>query len=117
LLSSSKWKNRDFLNDFSCKALNIVYASTDLEKALVISLRNYSWVSIDDVWGNLLEINPKISRSFLYGCLVKEKIKQIPLGKKDKAKKFKGYEPGFLHIKVTYLPKLYGISNYLFRYR
>jgi hypothetical protein len=90
---------------------------TDLEKALVISLKTSSWASIDEVWENLLEINPKTSRSSVYRCLVKEKINQIPLGKKDKEKKFKEYEPRFLYIDVTYLPKLYGKSNYLFRYR
>ncbi len=63
---------------------------------------------------NLLEINPKISRSYVYRCLVKEKINQIPQEKKDIAKKFKEYEPGFLHIDVTYLPKFNGKSNYLF---
>ena len=110
----SKWKNRDFLHDSSCRPLNIVYALTDLEKALVISLRTSSWVSIDEVWENLLEINPKISRSSVYRCLVKEKINQIPQEKKDKAKKFKEYEPGFLHMDVTYLPKFNGKSNYLF---
>jgi hypothetical protein len=28
--------------------------------------------------------------------------------KKEQAKKFKEYEPGYLHIDVTYLPKLEG---------
>jgi transposase InsO family protein len=110
----SKWKNRDFLQDASCKPLNIEYALTDLEKALAISLRTSSWVSIDEVWENLLELNPKISRSSVYRCFVKEKINQVPQEKKDKAKKFKEYEPGFLHIDVTYLPKFNGKSNYLF---
>ena len=104
----SKWKNRDFLQDSSCKLLNIQYALTDLEKALAISLRTSSWVSIDEVWKNLLEINPKISRSSFYRCFVKEEINKIPQEKKDKAKKFKEYEPGFLHIDVTYLPKFDG---------
>jgi len=30
------------------------------------------------------------------------------------AKKFKEYEPGYLHIDVTYLPKLDGIKHYLY---
>lgn len=110
----SKWKNRDFLNDACCKPLNIQYALTDLEKAMAISLRTSSWVSIDEVWETLLAINPKISRSSVYRCFVKEKINQIPQEKKNKANKFKEYEPGFLHIDVTYLPKFNGKSNYLF---
>lgn len=110
----SKWKNRDFLEDASSKPLNIEYALTDLEKALIFSLRTSSWCSIDEVWENILEINPKISRSSVYRCLVKENINQIPQDKKDIAKKFKEYEPGYLHIDVTYLPKFNGKSYYLF---
>ena len=94
--------------------MNIQYALTGLEKALAISLRTSSWVSVDEVWENLLDINPKISRSSVYRCFVKEKINQLPQEKKDKVKKFKEYEPGFLHIDVTYLPKFNGKSNYLF---
>jgi wyosine [tRNA(Phe)-imidazoG37] synthetase (radical SAM superfamily) len=74
-----------------------------LEKALAISLRTSSWVSIDEVWETLLDINPKISRSSVYRCFVKEKINKIPQEKKETAKTFKEYEPGFLHIDVTYM--------------
>ena len=37
--TDSKWKNRDFQKDVSCKPLKIQYALTYLEKAIVISLR------------------------------------------------------------------------------
>jgi hypothetical protein len=70
----SKWKNRDFLQDTSSKPLKIQYALSDLEKALAISLRTSSWVSIDEVWETLLDINPKISRSSVYRCFVKPKM-------------------------------------------
>jgi hypothetical protein len=50
MLRNSKWKNRNFLINFSGKPLNIQYALIDLEKALTISLRTFSWVSIDEVW-------------------------------------------------------------------
>lgn len=110
----SKWRNRDFAQDVSCKPLNIKYALTDFEKALAKSLRVSSWGSIDEVWETLLEVNPKISRSSVYRCFVKENINQIPQEKKEKAKKFKEYEPGFIHIDVTYLPKFNGQPYYLF---
>jgi transposase-like protein len=110
----SKWKNRDFIRDASCAPLSIKYALTDLEKALVVSLRTATWISIDEVWETLLEENSKISRSSIYRCLVKEKISQIPQEKKEQAKKFKEYEPSYLHIDVTYLPKFNGKPHYLF---
>lgn len=110
----SKWRNRNFVHDASCKPFKIEYALTDLEKALAVSLRKSSWMSIDEVWETLLEENSKISRSSIYRTLVKENINIVPQEKKDKAKKFKEYEPGYLHIDVTYLPKFNGKSYYLF---
>ena len=110
----SKWKNRDFIQDASCKPLKIEYALSDLEKALIISLRKSSWMSIDEIWETLLIENSKISRSSVYRVLIKENINVVPLEKKEKAKKFKEYEPGYLHIDVTYLPKFDKESSYLF---
>jgi len=62
----------------------------------------------------VLSTNPNISRSAVYRTFVKEKINKVPVKEKDKAKKFKEYEPGYLHIDVTYLPKFDGIKYYLF---
>ena len=45
---------------------------------------------------------------------MKENINNVPQEKKDIAKKFKAYKPGYLHIDVTYLPKFEGQSYYSF---
>ena len=110
----SKWKNRNFIQDASCKPLKIEYALSDLEKELVISLRKSSWMALDEVWEILLEKNPKISRSSVYRTLVTEQINKVPREQREKANKFKEYEPGFLHIDVTYLPKFDKKPHYLF---
>ena len=110
----SKWRNRDFVQDASCCPKNIEYALTELETALAISIRRSSWLSLDDVFETLLEQNANISRISVYRCLVKNGINKIPQEQKDKAKKFKAYQPGYLHIDVTYLPKFNGKSAYLF---
>jgi transposase InsO family protein len=110
----SKWKNRDFQKDASCKPLNIKYALTELEKAIAIGLRKSTWLPLDEVWEVLLDANPKISRSSVYRTLKNENINKVPQEKRDIAKKFKEYEPGYLHIDVTYLPKFNGKSYYLF---
>jgi transposase-like protein len=39
---------------------------------------------------------------------------RVPEEQKAKAKKFKEYAPGFLHMDVTYLPKIDGVKYYLF---
>ena len=110
----SKWRNRDFVQDASCCPRNIKYALTELETALVISIRRSSWLPLDEVYEMLLEQNIAISRISVYRCLVKNGIYKVPQEQKDKAKKFKAYQPGYLHIDVTYLPKFNGKSAYLF---
>jgi transposase InsO family protein len=110
----SKWKNRDVVKDLSSRPLNISYALTDLEKTIIKSLRTSTWLALDEVWETLLVDNPTISRSSVYRLFVAENINQVPEEKKEKAKKFKEYQPGYLHIDVTYLPKFEGKSNYLF---
>ena len=50
----------------------------------------------------------------VYRCLLKNKINKKPEEQKDKAKLFKAYQPGYLHIDVTYLPKFEGQKWYLF---
>ncbi len=57
---------------------------------------------------------PKANRSNVYRTLRAFDITRVPEEKKEQAKKFKEYEPGYLHIDVTYLPKLEGIKYYLF---
>jgi transposase-like protein len=71
-------------------------------------------MSIDEVWETLFTENPNVSRSSIYRTLVKENINTVPQEEKEKAKKFKEYQPGYLHIDVTYLPKFNGKSYYLF---
>jgi transposase InsO family protein/transposase len=110
----SKWKNRDFTVDAPSKPLTIAYALTDLERSLAISLRTSAWASLDEVWESLLAINQKITRTSIYRCFVQAGINKIPQEKREKAKQFKEYAPGYLHIDVTYLPKFEGQANYLF---
>jgi transposase InsO family protein len=112
--SISKWKNRDFTRDKSSRPNTIHYALSDLEKAVAISLRKSTWLAIDELWEAMLEKNPSISRSSVYRCLVRENINTVPVEKKDNAKKFKAYKPGYLHMDVTYLPKFENKPNYLF---
>ncbi len=110
----SKWKNRAFVEDVSSCPKNIKYALSEVEIALLISIRRSSWLPLDEVFETLLEQNPKITRIAVYRCFVKNQINTVPQQQKDKAKKFKAYEPGYLHLDVTYLPKLNGKSAYLF---
>jgi transposase-like protein len=110
----SKWKNREFTQDLSSRPHNIEYGLSELEQALVISLRSSSWLPLDEIFEFLLEFNPNISRSSVYRCLRRSELNKVPKSVREKAKKFKEYDPGYLHIDVTYLPKFDGTKSYLF---
>ena len=110
----SKWKNREELEDKSSCPHQIVYALNELEQALSISIRKTTWLPLDEVWELLLNVNPDITRSSIYRTLCRNEINRVPQKEREKAKKFKEYEPGFLHIDVTYLPKFDGQKSYLF---
>lgn len=110
----SKWRNRDFANDASCRPNNIKYALSDLEIALAVSIRSTTWFALDEVYEMLLAQKSSIARSAVYRCFVRNQINKKPVEQKDKAKKFKAYQPGYLHMDVTYLPKFNGHKSYLF---
>jgi len=110
----SKWKNRATLTDKSSAPNCINYALSDIQQNLITSIRSTTWLPLDEVWEMMLEQNTTITRSSVYRTFCRNNINKVPQEKRDKAKKFKEYEPGYLHIDVTYLPKLDGIKYYLF---
>jgi len=110
----SKWKNRKGLSDKSSRPANIAYALSALERSLANSIRRASWLPLDEVFEIMIDINPKISRSSVYRELRRNGLNQVPQKEREKAKKFKEYEPGYLHMDVTYLPKFNGTKYYLF---
>ena len=110
----SKWRNRDFATDASSAPHTINYALNDVETALTISLRKSTWFPLDEIFENLVTKNSSITRSAVYRCFVKNNINKVPVIEKEKAKKFKAYEPGYLHMDVTYMPKFNKVGSYLF---
>lgn len=109
-----KWKSRDFIHDKSSRPNTIHYSLSDIEKQLIVSIRKSTWLSIDDIHEIMMQYKKDISYSAVYRVLVKEGLNKVPEEKKEKAKKFKEYEPGYLHIDVTYFPKIEEIRYYLF---
>ena len=110
----NKWRNRNKTNDYSSAPKTIAYSLSDIESALVVSIRRSTWFSLDEVYETLLEQNSSISRSSVYRCFLKNRINVVPVVEKEKAKKFKAYEPGYLHIDVTYMPKFNKEGSYLY---
>ena len=71
-------------------------------------------MELDDLVDSVLPTIPKANRSNVYRTLTFFGVNRVPEEKKEPAKKFKEYEPGYLHIDVTYLPTLNGIKYYLY---
>ncbi|MFT5951075.1 MAG: transposase-like protein, partial [Francisella sp.] len=98
----------------SSRPHNINYALTELEKDIIASIRRSTWSPLDDL-SETIQINfPHAKRSVIYESLKSRGVNTVPVEKKKEAAKFKEYEPGFLHVDVTYLPKLNGTKYYLF---
>lgn len=109
-----KWKTRTNFKDKSSRPYTIKYALTDLEMLIAIHLRVLTWWALDEITEAINLAEPEKIRSAVYRTFVREGINTVPQKEKEKAKKFKEYDPGFLHIDVTYLPKINGIKYYLF---
>lgn len=109
-----KWKQREQLTDKSSRPNNIHYALSKLEQLIAVNLRVLTWWSLDEITEAVCPKEPTKIRSAVYRTFVREGINTVPKKEKDKAKKFKEYDPGYLHIDVTYLPKINGVKYYLF---
>jgi len=110
----SKWKERKSFQDKSSRPDNIRYSLTELDRLIAINLRVLTWWSLDEITEAVSPKTPCKIRSAVYRTFVREGINTVPKKEKEKAKKFKEYDPGYLHIDVTYLPKINGIKHYLF---
>jgi len=109
-----KWKNRTKFEDKSSRPHSIKYALSEVEMLIAVKLRVLTWWSLDEITEAVNPLEPEKIRSAVYRTFVREEINQVPEKEKEKAKKFKEYDPGFLHIDVTYLPKINGVKYYLF---
>ncbi len=110
----SKWKNREYSVDKSSRPHTVQRSLTDLEREIIRVVRTLTWMDLDDLVDSVLSAIPRANRSNVYRTLVAFDINRVPEEKKEKAKQFKEYEPGYLHVDVTYLPKLDGVKYYLF---
>jgi transposase-like protein len=109
-----KWRGRDFQEDRSSRPETIHYALNSLEKKLIELVRMATWMCLDDLVDVVSTVIPSANRSNVSRTLQALGISRIPEATREKAKKYKEYQPGYLHIDVTYMPKLEGEKYYLF---
>lgn len=109
-----KWKHRASSTDSSSRPHRVHYSLDILHRQIIIAVRKATWMPLDEIVDVAEQLNLKATRSAVYRTLRCEGISKVPQKEREKAKKFKEYEPGYLHIDVTYLPKINGIKYYLF---
>ena len=74
-------------------------------KCFAVELRTITWWSLDEITEAIRPEEPVKIRSAVYRTFVREKINTVPKKEREKAKKFKEYDPGYLHMDVTYCQK------------
>lgn len=106
-----KWKHRDSVHDRSPTPHRLQTTLTPAQEAVVVVLRKTLLVFIDDLPAVVREfLNPEVSRSGLDRCLRRHGAGNLRdlqgCDPRPKHKAFKAYEPGYLHVDVTYLSQM-----------
>jgi len=72
---------------------------TPTEEAIVVTFRQKTLLPLDDMLGCLRDTIPNLSRSALHRCLQRHGISRLPVEEtKERRKRFKTYEIGYVHI-------------------
>lgn len=106
-----KWRRRSTVEDGSHVAHNLKTTLSPEFEEIVVELRRTLLLGIDDLLVLVREfIDPEMSRSALDRMLRRHGVSNLrdllPREDEEKPKRFKRYEPGFLHVDVKYLPRM-----------
>lgn len=116
-----KWRSRDDFDDAPHGPIKAKKSITDLEEHIICEIRKTALLSLDDLLDVVTELGIKISRSALDRALarnelsnLKKYIKSLTPEIEKENKKFKDYQPGYIHVDIKYLPKIDGKRTYLY---
>ena len=114
----TKWKKRDFVEDLKCgKKKGQGSVLEGVSEEIIKEVRVKTMLPLDDLFVLLKPIIPELSRSNLHRCLQRNNISRLadllPKDEEKVFKKFKNYEPGFLHIDTAEI-KIQKEKYYLF---
>ena len=110
----AKWRKRQGTADGSHRPHALHANLSPSQEAVVLVLRESLLLPLDDLLAVTHEfINPDVSRSGLSRCLrrhgvpsLKELRKREQEADRPNHKRFKDYEPGFVHVDLKYLPQM-----------
>ncbi|THU04163.1 transposase family protein, partial [Lampropedia puyangensis] len=101
-----KWRGRDTFEDRSHTAHRLQTTMNTAQEAIAVHLRKSLLLSLDDLLAVMREfVCPDVSRSGLGRCLQRHGVGNLRT-MQPKAKKFKAYEPGYVHVDIKYLPQM-----------
>ncbi|MEW6729145.1 MAG: IS481 family transposase [Pseudomonadota bacterium] len=105
----ARWKKRTSVEDASHTPHRLQTTLTPAQEAIVLALRTTLGLSLDDLLAVVREfVHPTMTRAALHRMLKRHGVSARDATSVDrpKAKPFKAYEPGFVHIDVKYLPQM-----------
>ncbi len=116
-----KWKKRESFGDLSHTAHRLQTQLSPAQEIVVVHLRRSLLLPLDDLLAVTREfICATVSRSGLDRCLRRHGVGNLnalkPKEPQQSHKRFKHYEPGYVHMDVKFLPQMQGQSkrSYLF---
>jgi transposase InsO family protein len=107
------WKHREDLPDRSSRPHALRSAISEDAKCVALELRRKG-LTLDECQEALLPVFPGVSRASLHRFYSSEGLGRLHVPQKRENKKFKSYEPGFLHVDTFNMPKLGGKKRYCF---
>ncbi len=117
-----KWRKRGIeeLADRSHATTIKSFTLTEFEQNLIAAIKKITLFGIDDILQILKDFIPNLNRNNLYTTLKQKGLNrndlfiEQPVTEKNKVKKFKSYETGYIHIDIKFLPKIGDQKKYLF---
>jgi len=111
-----KWKKRDSVEDASHAPIKHGQQKlSDSDEQLIVKTRESTNLALDDLHDMLQkQLSVSISRSQLSKILKKHGLTQEKKESTRGKGKFVDYEPGYLHVDCTYLPKIDGKQSKAF---
>lgn len=113
-VTCNKWIRADQIKDRPCRPHNIHYVLSKADERIIISIRDKTLLSIDDLLDALEPYFPNLTRSTLYRTLCRYRRNRLAKDEKSKSKQFAKYDPGFVHIDILDLPVINRKKYYCF---
>ena len=107
-----RWRGRASFEDKSSRPRSLKTSINDKCAGQLIELRRQG-CSLDDIFEQVMDYMP-LTRSSLYRLLKRNGLNRLAPRKKEPTKRFKEYEPGFIHIDCFHMPRMNGMRSYCF---